>query len=108
MTETDILFAVRRALVASGHVILWRNNTGFDRERRVKYGLGLGGADLVGVLRPAGRLIAFEVKTETGRLSREQRMWADVVRSAGGFVATVRSPEAALEALGRALAGANQ
>lgn len=102
MTETQLLFAIRKALVESGRVILWRNNTGFDRERRVKYGLGLGGADLVGLLRPFGRFVAFEVKTQAGRTSNEQRLWADAVRAVGGFAAVVRSVDDAVQALARA------
>lgn len=108
MTETTIMFAVRQALVASGHVMIFRNNTGFDRERKVRYGLGLGGSDLVGLLKPSGRFCGFEVKTPTGRVSAEQKMWAEAVRHAGGFVAVVRSPDDALSALSRALSGANQ
>src|SRR5690348_7072137 len=103
--ETPIMFEVRKALVGTGRVMLWRSNTGFDRERKVKYGLGLGGPDLIGVLKPSGRLAGFEVKTPTGRLSPEQKCWHDAVRAAGGFVAVVRSGDEALAALTRALGG---
>ncbi len=107
-TETGLMFRIRETLVQSGHVMLWRSNTGFDRERRVKYGLGLGGADLVGLLRPSGRFAAFEVKTPLGRISREQSMWHTAVRNAGGFVAVVRSTDDAVLALHRALDGARE
>lgn len=106
MSETGLMFRVRETLVASGHVLLWRNNVGFDAERRVKYGLGLGSADLVGLLVPSGRFFAIEVKTPVGRLRKEQRLWLDVVRKNGGFAAVVRSTDGAVEALERALAGA--
>lgn len=102
MKETPIMFEVRRALAATGKLLLWRSNTGFDRERKVKYGLGLGGPDLIGVLRPLGRLCGFEVKTPTGRVMPEQKLWHDAVRAAGGFVAVVRSGDEALAALARA------
>lgn len=105
MKETPIMFEVRRALAATGHILLWRSNTGFDRERKVKYGLGLGGPDLIGVLKPTGRLCGFEVKTPTGRLMADQKLWHDVVRGAGGFVAVVRSADDALAALERAIRG---
>lgn len=106
MSETRLMFEIRHALVGTARVMLWRNNTGFDRERRVKYGLGLGGADLVGMLMPSGRFVGFEVKTAKGRVSLEQAIWADAVRGGGGFVAFVRSVEGALEALARAERGA--
>ena len=106
MTETDLLFAIRQALVATGHVMLFRNNVGFDRERKVKYGLGLGSPDLVGLLRPTGRLCGFEVKTPIGRVSKDQKLWHAAARASGGFVAIVRSADEALEALTRARNGA--
>lgn len=104
-SETPLMHRIREALTATGQITLWRNNAGFDAERRVKYGLGLGGADLVGVLKPNGRFCGFEVKTPTGRLSPEQTMWANAVRASGGFVATVRSTDEAVLALHRAIAG---
>lgn len=108
MTETDLLHRIREALVETGHVMLFRNNVGFDRERRVKYGLGLGSPDLVGLLRPSGRLCGFEVKTPIGRVSKEQNLWHAAARSAGGFVAVVRSVDDAMLALHRALSGEAQ
>lgn len=107
MSETELLFRVRRTLAETGHVLLWRSNTGFDRERKVHYGLGLGGADLVGILKPSGRFFALEVKTPTGRVRAEQKMWAEAVRGAGGFVAVVRSTDDAVMAVHRALDGAD-
>jgi hypothetical protein len=97
--EGRILQKVRHALVSTGRVLLWRNSTGFDAERKVHYGLGLGGADLIGILKPSGRFFAMEVKTRRGKLSAEQRAWLAAVSGAGGFAAVVRSPEEALYAL---------
>lgn len=99
MSEMDILFAAREALVATGQVLLWRNNTGFDRERKVKYGLGLGGADLVGLVRSSGKFLSVEVKTPPGRLSPEQRLWREAVQSAGGVYILARSVDEALRGL---------
>ena len=104
--ESVILAKVHQALAATGRVVLWRNQTGAlpavgrgGRTYPVRFGLGVGGADLVGLLRPSGRFIALEVKTASGRQSPEQRAWARAVESAGGFYRVVRSVEDALEAL---------
>ncbi len=102
--ETPLMRAIHDALVSTGDVLLWRNNTGqatFGRAR-VRYGLGVGSADLIGVLRPSGRAFAIEVKTSTGRMSPEQAAWHRAWTSAGGFVACVRSVEEALRALAEA------
>lgn len=106
MSETDIMRAIHEAVVCTGRALLWRNNTGLATYGRAKvaYGLGVGGADLVGVLRPSGRAFALEVKTPTGRLSPEQRAWHRAWADAGGFVACVRSVPEALAALEKASA----
>lgn len=107
MKETPLMVAIHEAVLRTGRVLLWRNNTGlatFGRAR-VPFGLGLGGADLVGALRPHGRFFALEVKTDAGRLSAEQRAWHRAVSAAGGFVACVRSVEEALRALEEASNG---
>lgn len=80
--------------------ILWRNGTGVAKhvtpsgeERTVRYGLVKGGADLIGVL-TVGRIgvfLAVEVKTESGRLSPEQRMFGELVERAGGVFIVARS-----------------
>lgn len=116
--ETPILHAVRATL--AGECMCHRNNTGVDTTRGVRYGLGVGGADLIacvpmhvivvpdgtpGAVR-IGRYAGFETKAPKRGPSPEQRQWALACRQAGGFYAIVRSPEAALEALDRAAAGA--
>jgi hypothetical protein len=100
VSETSILVAIHDAIALTGRALLWRNQTG--QIGRVRFGLGVGGADLVGVVRPSGRFFALEVKTATGRLSVEQRAWARAVTGAGGFVACVRSVEEAMRALDEA------
>jgi len=104
MTEADLLFAIREALVATERVTLYRNSVGFDRERKIKYGNGLGSPDLMGWLRPSGRAIAFEVKTPIGRVSKEQKLWHGAARAGGCLVYVVRSVDEALAALAEAIA----
>lgn len=102
MSETDIMRAIRAAVNGTKKATLWRNNVGFDAEKRVKYGLGVGSADLVGFIHDSGRFLAVEVKTPTGRLSKEQRLWMEFVNKHGGYACVARSPEEALEHLERA------
>lgn len=106
--ETPLMRDIHAAVLSTGRALLWRNNTGLATygEAKVRYGLGVGGADLVGLLRPSGRGFALEVKTPSGRLSAEQRAWHRAWAGAGGFVACVRSVEEALRALEEATNGA--
>jgi hypothetical protein len=103
VTETQLSAAIREALLATGKVLLWRNNTGKLEDRKgrwVTYGLGVGGADLVGIEKRTGRFVAWEVKTPDGKLSPEQKAWHGVVARAGGAVFVARSVDEALVQLG--------
>ena len=97
MSEKQIQNEIRLALGALDDVVLWRNNTGVDTNRGVRYGLCKGSSDLVGIC--AGRFFALEVKTPKGRVSVEQQMFIDLVKSYGGHGAIVRSVEDALDAV---------
>lgn len=108
MNEGQIQDAIRLALTDEPGLVVWRNNTGVAEHRgaRVRYGLAVGSADLIGCL--DGRFIALEVKTAVGRTSPEQRMWLDLVRRNGGFAAVVRSVDEARGAIARARTGAKE
>ncbi len=108
MSEGQIQDAIRLALTDEPGLVMWRNNTGVAEHRgaRVRYGLAVGSADLVGCL--DGRFVALEVKTAVGRASTEQRQWLDLVRRNGGFGAIVRSVEEAHAAIARARTGASE
>jgi hypothetical protein len=110
-SESAILQRVHRALAVTGRVVIWRNNSGAlpaigrgGRSYPLRYGLGVGGADLVGLLKPSGRFFAIEVKTAIGKQSDHQKAWERAVVEAGGFYRIVRSAEEALEALDAASA----
>jgi len=106
--ERDIQHEIREALGLDSRVILWRNNVGaYQKDRQwIRYGLGgNGGADLVGMLRGSGRLLALELKTRSGKVSEDQRLFLQLVRTAGGFAAVVRSVEEAVGAVDRACRG---
>ena len=103
MTEQQIQQQIRLAC-SRGPVRLFRNNTGTLRDqhgRPVQFGLAKGSADLIGwttrTITPdmVGQQVAVftsvEVKTATGRLRPEQRVWLDAVQSAGGIAGVVRS-----------------
>lgn len=111
--ETPILHAIRAAVAGEPGVLVWRNNTGVDTTRGVRFGLGVGGADLVGVCEcPTsigpdhfGRFFGLEVKAPGRRPSPKQRLWADAVRRVGGFVAVVTSADEARAAIQRCKRG---
>jgi hypothetical protein len=105
MKESPILHAVRIAIASEPDVLLWRCNGGVDTTRGIRYGLGVGAADLIGILKP-GRFLALEIKAPKGRPTAEQLLWGGAVQRAGGFYAIVRSVDEAYAALTRARAGA--
>jgi hypothetical protein len=104
LTESAIL---RRYLLGlPKHVRLFRNNVGVLVDRygtHVRYGLCPGSSDLIGwtsrTITPAdvgetwAIFTAVEVKSATGRLTQEQRVFLHAVEAAGGL-ASVHKPEA--------------
>ncbi len=70
----------------------WKNNTGGLRTPTtfIKYGL-LGSTDILGICN--GRMVCIEIKTGTGRLSEDQKMFKSMILDNGGIHATIRSVE---------------
>ncbi len=120
MKEGRIQDEIRLALGMEPDLVLWRNNVGQataidarGSERRIAYGVGgNGAADLLGILGPTGRLVAFEVKTPGGRTdarrAQAQEQFRVLVRGKGGFACVVRSASDAVAALERARKGATE
>lgn len=126
MTETEITQRIRVALAKVQGVTIWRNNSGRleDRTGRwVTYGLGVGSADLVGLVAcqweglvnragdaaTVGRFFALEVKVpgrDKAHATDDQERWRSVVRSLGGFCAVVHSADEAIAAVARCRSGA--
>jgi len=89
--EAQVLDEVREAV--SGLCLLWRNSTGMASmgSGKLRFGLAVGSADLVGLRRRDGRFVALEVKAATGRVSPAQEAWLARVRECGGIAGVVRS-----------------
>jgi len=66
--------------------------------RMIRFGLAVGSSDLIG-LSPDGQFLAIEVKTPTGRATKEQLNFIERVKQAGGLAGIARSPEEALAIL---------
>jgi hypothetical protein len=100
-TETSILRAIHSALNRTNHTRVMRNNVGKLQDARgrwVTYGLGIGSADLVGVVKtPSGtRPLAIEVKASNGHTTKEQRAWLAVAKKWGVVCGVARSVEEAM------------
>ncbi len=116
MRESTIQAAIRKAIALDGRALVTRNSVGmaiYPDGSKVRYGLGVGSADLVGMLIPSGRVFCLECKRDgrdntSRRRKALQAAWARAVRARGGFVATVRSVPEAMAALERACRGESQ
>lgn len=103
--ESALQREIRLALGRDRRVVLWRNSSGVAETAnggRQRFGLCVGSSDLIGILKPSGRFIALEIKTSTGRLSKEQELFIQLVRRMGGVAEVVRSVEEAKNAIERA------
>jgi hypothetical protein len=56
--ESQIQADIRAALNRDGRCRLLRNSVGFDHEKKVRYGLGVGSPDIIGVLRDGAWWVA--------------------------------------------------
>ncbi len=92
----------RCLLFLSGHGRAWANDTpglAYTRDGTpFKSGLK-GSSDILGVLAPNGQLIAVEVKTGTGSLTKEQRAFGKMIESQGGIFVCARSVDDVAERL---------
>jgi len=110
MSERDIQNQILLALSKAGCMV-FRNNVGtgwqglinktrtgmiiIDEPRPLHAGLCVGSSDIIGICR--GRFLAVEVKTKTGRVTKEQQAFIDAVKKAGGIAGVCRSVDDALE-----------
>lgn len=79
--------------------LAWNNDTGKVQNARtglwVSYGLCVGSSDIVGIC-PDGIALFVEVKTPTGRASKEQRDFITACRRNGARAGIARSVEDAI------------
>lgn len=87
----EILFA----LGSRPDVRLWTRSVGFDFVKKIKFGI-TGESDLQGIIAPSGRMLCIEVKTNSGRLTKEQIRWRDMVCKFGALYIEARTLEQTL------------
>lgn len=112
--ESNIQNSVRLALSEAG-VLNFRNNVGAYKSslgHYIQFGVGeKGGSDLI-CLTPVtitqdmvgqtlGVFTAIEVKTKTGRTTKEQDRFIDTIKRNGGLAGVARSAEDALKIINR-------
>ena len=102
MNESVLQRAVLAHLMSMG-LFVWRMNTGKAqmRGRWVQFGLP-GQADITGIL-PNGRRLEVELKSDTGRLSPEQKKFRDSIVASGGLYIAARTLDEALAPVREAL-----
>lgn len=97
-SESSLMHRIMIAVSTCG-ALVWRNHVGRGRHASGNYvamGLGVGSADIVGLVPPFGRWLAIEVKAPKGVVSPEQTRWLELVRRWGGVAGVARSVEDAL------------
>lgn len=109
MSESRIQAQVRAVLShRDAETRVWRNNVGkglLENGSWVEWGLQVGSSDLIGIHRclitqemvgsHIGKMFCVEIKTPIGRLTREQKIWIETIRSFGGIAEVCRSKEEA-------------
>ena len=112
--ETKIMNTILMALSKAG-CLLFRNESAgawvgkvlhkdanqvtLTDARMIRFGLAVGSADIIGIA-PCGRFLAIEIKTSTGRPTKEQLRFIEAVNNAGGIAGIARSVEDALKLIG--------
>lgn len=97
-TEEHVIQQRIRAAISS-EARCWRNNVGQllnEKGIPVRYGLAVGSSDLVGLVRPSGRMFCLEIKTAAGKASPEQLAWLETIRRFGGVAGICRSVDDAI------------
>src|SRR5690554_1477119 len=105
--ETKLQRRIMVALSNAGHTV-FRNETGqfwtgkvihkdggtvtLANAHMIPVGLCVGSSDLVGIQAGTGRFFGIEVKTATGRVSKEQSQFIKHVIDRGGIAGVARSP----------------
>lgn len=92
MSEADLYNVIRLAVTEHGGRV-FRNNVGLfttDHGTKIMTGLCEGSSDLIGWTK-LGRFLAIEVKSPTGKLTKEQLAFLKAVIASGGVGIVARS-----------------
>lgn len=73
----------------------WGRDVGFDSVNKIKYGIN-GECDIQGIVAPYGIHLGIEVKTRKAVLSKDQKIWRNMIISFGGIYIEARSVEEAV------------
>ena len=84
--------------LSTAGILAWRNNNTTTKGRAPGKHFMPGVGDIVGVL-PDGTFLSIEVKTDTGRLSSDQKVFIDAVQERGGCAICARSIDDVIEEL---------
>ncbi len=96
--EHKLMWEIRAAL--SPYCVVHRTNVGAGRTASGTYlttGVPKGYSDLNGHRKSDGRAFYIEVKTESGRVSKEQKHFLDQMRKTNAIAGVCRSVEDALK-----------
>ena len=99
MTEEHRIQNEIRSAV-SPYCVIFRMNVGkgFTPDGRYfETGVPKGFSDLFGVRKADGRAVFIEVKTKTGRVSQQQKLFLAAMKKAGAIAGVCRSADEAVE-----------
>lgn len=91
--EADVKKAFDAVVKLTPFLHVWRNNTGASG--KVRYGLGTGSPDYVGIDTRTGRAVFVELKSPTGKLSKAQEIWHAQARLLGAAVIVINTTDKA-------------
>lgn len=98
MKESDIQNSIRLAL--NPYAVIFRNNVGTVRTADGRYfntGLPRGYSDLSGFRKKDGKMIFLEIKTEKGKLRKDQEHFLNTMQQYPVISGVARSPEEAIK-----------
>ncbi|WP_418314566.1 VRR-NUC domain-containing protein [Salicibibacter kimchii] len=98
MREQDIQNSIRLAL--NPYAIIFRNNVGKVKTADGRFfdtGLPRGYSDLSGFRKSDGKMIFIEVKTDKGRLRKDQKQFLETMNNHPVICGVARSPAEAIQ-----------
>lgn len=106
-TESELKNRIRAILGFRMDIRIFNNASGFDKQRKVHYGMGIGSSDLIGfkfktitqkdVGKSVAQFVAIEIKSQKGQPTAEQLAFIRTVRRFGGLSGIARTVREAEE-----------